>query len=572
MWIDEQGCHDTAKSAWEAIFVDPPITGVMQNVDTCKTQLQAWSKKSFCNVVNTLSGRKKNLKKAEEAAVKGGSVEFFLQLKAEASQQFRRNNISEFRDSQGTLASGDEEVSVMIVWRLIHDKESLFYRVFKAKYFPNSLILEAKPSTGSFSWKSMLWFRDLIEKGAIQRIGSGESVRIYEDAWLPSPEGRISSPALHLAPDSTVDSLINSTTGWWNINLIDFCFYPPEAKLIKSRPPQPDTLVWRAEKSGNYSVKSGYKLLCELHTLDTNRPQVSESQRGFWKSIWKLKVPQDQAFSSEDSVCPRCSGESETVVHALWSCACIKVVWETDFDWVDRSSATSDSFLDVYKKSDPNLPYYPCLQRRLGHFGIREINLASKKTPCPFAILLVLQRTTSANSGAGKSSFPQTMGCSSQVATSCSGLGEDKMYGESDKAGIGVVIRNSEGQVLAALSEQIVKPPTVEILELLAARRAVTFTAELGHAQFVCEGDSESVVNSLKGSGMENSRGGHLIRDIISQSNSFQSISFAHVGRQGNAVAHALAQRARQSFSSQIWLECVPLNIISFVLDDCPNS
>ena len=56
----------------------------------------------------------------------------------------------------------------------------------------------------------------------------------------------------------------------------------------------------------------------------------------------------------------------------------------------------------------------------------------------------------------------------------------------------------------------------------------------------VCEGDSESVVNSLRGSGMENSQGGHLIKDIKSQSNSFLSISFVHVGRQSNAVAHAL--------------------------------
>ena len=79
------------------------------------------------------------------------------------------------------------------------------------------------------------------------------------------------------------------------------------------------------------------------------------------------------------------------------------------------------------------------------------------------------------------------------------------MYGESDKAGIGMVIRNCEGQVLAALSEQIVKPPSMEILELLAARHAVIFTAESGHAQVVCEGDSESVVNSLRGFGMENS-------------------------------------------------------------------
>ena len=67
---------------------------------------------------------------------------------------------------------------------------------------------------------------------------------------------------------------------------------------------------------------------------------------------------------------------------------------------------------------------------------------------------------------------------------------------------------------------------------------------------------------------MENSCRGHIIKDILSQSNSFLSISFAHVDRQGNDVAHALAQRARQYFSSQIWLECVPTDILSFVLDD----
>ena len=58
------------------------------------------------------------------------------------------------------------------------------------------------------------------------------------------------------------------------------------------------------------------------------------------------------------------------------------------------------------------------------------------------------------------------------------------------------------------------------------------------------------MVNGLKGSGMDHSRGGHLIKDIFSHSNSFQSISFTHVGQQGNAVAHALAQQARSSLSS----------------------
>ena len=56
------------------------------------------------------------------------------------------------------------------VWRLIPDTKSLFYRDFKVKYFPNCSILEAKPSTGSFARKSLLWSRDLIEKGSTWRI------------------------------------------------------------------------------------------------------------------------------------------------------------------------------------------------------------------------------------------------------------------------------------------------------------------------------------------------------------------------------------------------------------------
>ena len=102
------------------------------------------------------------------------------------------------------------------VWRLIHDKESLFYRVFKAKYFSNKSIFEAKSSIGSFAWKSILWSRDLIEKGSFWRIGNGNFVRIYTDTWLPSPKGRISSPMLQLVLLSTVVSLIDSAMGWWN--------------------------------------------------------------------------------------------------------------------------------------------------------------------------------------------------------------------------------------------------------------------------------------------------------------------------------------------------------------------
>ena len=54
------------------------------------------------------------------------------------------------------------------VWRMINNPNSLCHRVFKARFFPNCSILEAKDSTiGSYAWKSILSARDVICKGVV---------------------------------------------------------------------------------------------------------------------------------------------------------------------------------------------------------------------------------------------------------------------------------------------------------------------------------------------------------------------------------------------------------------------
>jgi len=53
------------------------------------------------------------------------------------------------------------------------------------------------------------------------------------------------------------------------------------------------------------------------------------------------------------------------------------------------------------------------------------------------------------------------------------------MFVDTGEAGIGVVICNEFGEVMAALSEKIALSPLVETLELLATRRAVVFAMEL---------------------------------------------------------------------------------------------
>ena len=121
------------------------------------------------------------------------------------------------------------------------------------------------------------------------------------------------------------------------------------------------------------------------------------------------------------------------------------------------------------------------------------------------------------------------------------------LFGESDSAGIGVVIRNLEGEVMAALSEKIVKPQVAELIEILATQHVVLFSTETGFYNSVFEGESSIVIKHLHDRNVSHSQGGHILKEILSHLNSFVSCSFSNIGRKGNAVAHALAQRARLS-------------------------
>ena len=90
------------------------------------------------------------------------------------------------------------------------------------------------------------------------------------------------------------------------------------------------------------------------------------------------------------------------------------------------------------------------------------------------------------------------------------------VFGEEQEAGIGVVIRDNEGYVLAALSEKVRLPASVEVLEMLAARRVATFARELGFSRVCFERDAELVVKCLQSGSVSNALTGHLVKDFMS--------------------------------------------------------
>ena len=83
----------------------------------------------------------------------------------------------------------------------------------------------------------------------------------------------------------------------------------------------------------------------------------------------------------------------------------------------------------------------------------------------------------------------------------CNNFYKANFYGavfqDLQKAGIGVVIRDSNGEVIGALSKSSFLPATVEDMEAIACRKAVSFARDLGLEKVVFEGDSETITRAI---------------------------------------------------------------------------
>ena len=126
------------------------------------------------------------------------------------------------------------------------------------------------------------------------------------------------------------------------------------------------------------------------------------------------------------------------------------------------------------------------------------------------------------------------------------------------KVGLGVVVHDSQGNVIASVLKQTPLPFSSDIVEAMAVARALVFAQELGITEFVLEGDSEVVINSLRSKEASFSSFGHLLEFAKSMLGSSTCINFSHVRRSGNKIAYNLARHARNVKGLSVWVEDVP--------------
>jgi hypothetical protein len=246
--------------------------------------------KAWCEEVNSLIARYWWGQKKDERKLHWIKWDKLCTTKAEGGLGFRN------------LHSFNTALLAKQCWQLIHNPQSLFYRVFKARYFPACSFTEAQlGSNPSFLWRSILSGREVLNKG----------LRWHNE------EGQLSRP------------------------------------------------IWSETKSGIFSVKSAYELLeRECSRSTTGECSYSVHLRWLWRKTWKLAIPWKikhflwRAYHEtlptnhqlhrrkirSSSLCSICDQKEETTFHALWQCPLARNTWALIHGWMQKLSNLDGEF------------------------------------------------------------------------------------------------------------------------------------------------------------------------------------------------------------------------------------
>ena len=142
------------------------------------------------------------------------------------------------------------------------------------------------------------------------------------------------------------------------------------------------------------------------------------------------------------------------------------------------------------------------------------------------------------------------------------------LFKDANEGGIGVVIRDCSGMVIATLSQRVRTRASVDLIEALAAKRAITFAMEVGVTDVEIEGDFENVIQDLSRPEAPHNAYELILEDARLLLPYFQRYRLSHSRRSGNAVTHALARRALDINNLLVWMEEVPPDIVHVLLKD----
>ncbi|KAG7556714.1 Ribonuclease H domain [Arabidopsis suecica] len=238
-------------------------------------------------------------------------------------------------------------------WRILTNPSCLLARLYKGLYYPNNTYLKAKDGyQASYGWKSVQEGKILLQQGLRARIGNGQSIKIWEDPWLPTlPPRPANGPAL--IRDLKVADLWIDGKREWDPIIFEGVLNPEDQQLAKtlylSNHADRDTFEWAYTNNTRYTVRSGYWVATHVNVPEEEKIQPPDGDLGLKQEVWKLQItPKIKHFLwrclagalstttqlrtrniSADPICQRCCYEEETINHIMFTCPYAQVVWRS---------------------------------------------------------------------------------------------------------------------------------------------------------------------------------------------------------------------------------------------------
>ena len=169
-----------------------------------------------------------------------------------------------------------------------------------------------------------------------------------------------------------MSALVDTSTMWWNISLVQSIFSEEEVAMILSMPicpqRQQERLVWMGTRNGAFSVKSAYHMAKESIDRLGGESSTGDQHSPLWKAIWSVKVPRvvshflwkacngilptkvnlHKRGISDDPMCPICLREEESVGHILWSCPSFRDVWSECQINIQKCPSSEVDFIHIF--------------------------------------------------------------------------------------------------------------------------------------------------------------------------------------------------------------------------------
>ena len=134
------------------------------------------------------------------------------------------------------------------------------------------------------------------------------------------------------------------------------------------------------------------------------------------------------------------------------------------------------------------------------------------------------------------------------------------VFKQAQATGIGVVARDHEGQVIAAMSKKLWVPLGPLEAEAKAMEEGIIFACDVGL--------QEATFQAITGKATPFATISNVVAACLCRLQDFRAVQFSHFRRQGNRPAHIFAQYAKNLDSFVTWIEENPTIIENATAQD----